>query len=233
MNRLFNLMAIACCLAIAAACFNNADEDQPLNEQSIQPNLNQPLEVIAKDLKPVVTYSELSDECRRQIAEDLEDGVTVDEYLNAFINATADLYIDYVDEDTVHIDVAWHAGDGVRFSVYQSKKDFMDNSSLKVNVIQLQWLDGSLNTEGGVPELVAQRVNGISVQLKFKLINAKSEEVCAGHEMLFEVSHATWPRATWPRATWPRTTWPRTTWPRKSKGLWKKAMEKQKKLVER
>lgn len=150
----------------------------------------QPSERIFRDLKPVITHSGLSDECRKQVEEDLKDGVTIDEFLNT---ATADLHVDYVEEDTVHIDVAWYAGEGIRFSFYQSKEDFMDNSSLKViQAIQLLWLDGNLNTESEeAPELVGQRVDGESIQLKFKLNNALQQEegACVSHEMFFEVSN--------------------------------------------
>ena len=67
------------------------------------------------------------------------------------------------------IDLAINLGEGNNIHIVQSKEDFMNNTSVNVETIELQWLkELTLNTEGTV-ELVGQEVNGGSIKLIFNL----------------------------------------------------------------
>ena len=86
------------------------------------------------------------------------------------------------------IDVAIKLGDGNNIHIVQSREDFMNNSSVNVESIELQWLgDLTPNDEGSV-ELVGQEVNEELTKLIFNLTDDLQPNCTDTLTMLFDNS---------------------------------------------
>ena len=74
------------------------------------------------------------------------------------------------EKDGPFIDIIVSTKNGNSIYVMQSQEDFMDNSSVNVESIELQWADGTLNDEARL-ELTGQEVDGQLIDLTFKATN--------------------------------------------------------------
>ena len=74
------------------------------------------------------------------------------------------------EKDGPFIDIILSTKNGNSIYIVQSQEDFMDNSSVNVESIELQWADGTPNDEARL-ELTGQEVDGQLIDLTFKATN--------------------------------------------------------------
>ena len=169
-QSIFNLTIAIAALAITSVACNSKEDPQA------------PKKFVGGVQEDISVQYTLDDTCARieSIKSDSDPNVpdvvnyVTDEALQAISVQRNDSsnYELTVNEDEENgqftIDLALNMGAGVNVHIVQSKEDFMNNSSVNVESIELQWLDdGTLNGEGTV-ELTGQEVNGESIELTFK-----------------------------------------------------------------
>ena len=132
-----------------------------------------------------VTYS-LDDSCTRikSIISDSDpsnpDVVTYvsDEELQEMqneLNQPSSYNLDILNgQDRFFIDITINVGDGNRIYLVQHEEDFINNSSINVESVELEWIDGSRNSEGTV-RLIGQRVGEGLMELTFTLRDPLSD----------------------------------------------------------
>ena len=160
-QSIFNFAIVIGCLGALVAC-NSKDTQPASNSKDTQPASNskdtQPasklIEGVQEDLQVPLSYDDVC------FHSDPDMDIEMNKPSNYKLTITED-----EDNDQFNIDLAISVAEGNNIHIVQSKEDFMNNSSVNVESIELQWLeDLTLNDEGTVA-LVGQTVNEGSIQL--------------------------------------------------------------------
>ena len=165
-KSIFNFVITIGCLGALVACSSESTTDRKA------------LEGVHED--PSVS-STLDDTCTRVKSVESDGDPNTPDVINLFtdeelqnlqnaLNQSSNYKLT-VNEDEENnqfvIDVEIKLGNGNNVHIVQSKEDFMNNSSVNVESIELQWLENLTPNGEGTVELTDQEVNGESIKLVF------------------------------------------------------------------
>ena len=165
-QSIFNFAIVIGCLGALVAC--NSERNADKARQGVQEDLS-----VAYALDRTCDRVESIESDGDPTTPDVINHLT-DEKLQELQNALnkSSNYELVVDEDEENnqfiIDLAINVAEGNNIHIVQSKEDFMNNSSVNVESIELQWANGTPNGEGTV-ELTGQKVDEESITLDFNI----------------------------------------------------------------